>query len=161
MPTNAAAQHAARRRPRRLAGGALAPALVAAAATGPDPQPAPASPAPPAPTQEAPTKAPTQEPEPTAPPPPTEPTVHATGLDAPWSITFHGEVPLVSERDTARVLELGEDGSARKVGSIDGVVSAGEDGLLGLAAHEGDLFASFTASGPSSIYSDSVADALH
>ncbi|HLS50139.1 MAG TPA: PQQ-dependent sugar dehydrogenase [Actinomycetaceae bacterium] len=151
MPTNAAAQHAARRRPRLLACGALVLALVAACATEPDPQPAPASPAPPAPTQEAPTKAPTQEPEPTAPPPPTEPTVHATGLDAPWSITFHGEVPLVSERDTARVLELGEDGSARKVGSIDGVVSPGEAGLLGIAAHEDYLYAYFTASGQNRI----------
>ncbi|WP_304502191.1 sorbosone dehydrogenase family protein [Brachybacterium sp. FME24] len=67
------------------------------------------------------------------------------GLDAPWSITFHGETALVSERDSARILELAPDGTAREVGVIDGVVAGGEGGLLGIVAHDGDLFTYFTA----------------
>ncbi|MDN6329095.1 MAG: PQQ-dependent sugar dehydrogenase [Brachybacterium sp.] len=63
-----------------------------------------------------------------------------SGLQAPWSITFHGETALLSERDTARVLELTADGATREVGVVDGVTPGGEGGLLGLAVHEGILF---------------------
>ena len=66
-------------------------------------------------------------------------------LDAPWSIAFHGDVPLVSERDTARVLEIAEDGEAREVDVIDGVSPGGEGGLLGLAVHDGELYTYVTA----------------
>lgn len=66
-------------------------------------------------------------------------------LDAPWAIAFHDDVALVSERDSARVLEVAEDGEVREVGVIDGVAPGGEGGLLGLAVHEGELFTYFTA----------------
>lgn len=69
----------------------------------------------------------------------------AEGLDAPWSIAFHGDVALVSERDDARVLEIADGGETREVAVIDGVVPAGEGGLLGIAVHEGELFTYFTA----------------
>ncbi|MFS0854039.1 PQQ-dependent sugar dehydrogenase [Microbacterium sp. 179-I 3D4 NHS] len=74
------------------------------------------------------------------------PQVIVEGLDAPWSIAFHEGAALVSERDTARILEVG-DGEAREVGRIDGVRPGGEGGLLGIAVHEGELFAYFTADG--------------
>lgn len=66
-------------------------------------------------------------------------------LDAPWSIAFHDDVALVSERDSARVVEIAESGESREVAVIDGVVAGGEGGLLGLAVHEGELFTYFTA----------------
>lgn len=68
-----------------------------------------------------------------APAPSRAPTVVATGLAAPWSIVFVGDIPLVSERDTGRILELAPDGSTREVGTVEGVVHNGESGLLGLA----------------------------
>jgi glucose/arabinose dehydrogenase len=64
------------------------------------------------------------------------PTDITTGLDAPWSIAFLNTTPLVSERDTGRILELADDGTAREVGIIDGVVHAGEGGLLGVAVDD-------------------------
>lgn len=64
----------------------------------------------------------------------------AEDLEAPWSIAFHGETPLVSERDTARILELDAEGLSREVGSVDGVEPRGEGGLLGIAAHEEHLY---------------------
>ncbi len=65
-----------------------------------------------------------------------------TGLEAPWSVvrTGSGADALVSERDSARVLELTEDGVTRVVGTVPGVRHGGEGGLLGLALHDGDLF---------------------
>ncbi|WP_414685475.1 PQQ-dependent sugar dehydrogenase [Microbacterium sp. LWO12-1.2] len=71
--------------------------------------------------------------------------VVAEGLEAPWSIVFHDGIPLVSERDSGRVLELGDDGAVREVAVIDGVAGGGEGGLLGLAVHGGDLYTYFTA----------------
>lgn len=75
--------------------------------------------------------------------------VLVTGLRAPWSIVPlpTGSI-LVSERDTARVLELSPDGAVREVGVVDGVVPGGEGGLLGLAARDTGtpyLYAYFTA----------------
>jgi glucose/arabinose dehydrogenase len=58
------------------------------------------------------------------------------GLQAPWSVVFLGDTPLVSERDSGRILELADDGAARVVGTIGGVASGGEGGLLGLAVDE-------------------------
>ncbi|MGW6655871.1 PQQ-dependent sugar dehydrogenase [Rhodococcus sp. NPDC055024] len=80
-----------------------------------------------------------------------EPETFADGLDAPWSIAFHGRTQLVSERDTARILEVDDSGSAREVGVIDGVSPRGEGGLLGIAVHENDLYVYFTADGENRI----------
>ncbi|MBO0980395.1 sorbosone dehydrogenase family protein [Microbacterium sp. SD291] len=74
-------------------------------------------------------------------------TVIAQNLDAPWSIVFHEGAPLVSERDSARILELGDSGEAREVAVIDGVAPGGEGGLLGLAVRDGELYTYFTAQG--------------
>lgn len=59
-----------------------------------------------------------------------------TGLSAPWSVAFVGDVPVVSERDSARVLEITAEGKSREVGTIDGVEPAGEGGQLGLAVDD-------------------------
>lgn len=68
-----------------------------------------------------------------------------TGLDAPWSIAFVDQTPLISERDSGRILEITEDGTPREVAIIDGVVPGGEGGLLGIAVHEAHLYTYFTA----------------
>lgn len=68
------------------------------------------------------------------------------GLDAPWSVAFHGMTALVSERDSARVLELDGAGGSREVAVIQGVAPGGEGGLLGIAVHEDQLYAYYTAS---------------
>ncbi|MFF2395698.1 PQQ-dependent sugar dehydrogenase [Nocardia sp. NPDC058114] len=65
-------------------------------------------------------------------------------LDAPWSIAFHGSTALVSERDSARILEIGTDGTQYEVGVIEDVEPSGEGGLLGIAVREGHLFAYYT-----------------
>ena len=65
----------------------------------------------------------------------------ATGLAAPWSVVFREGTPLVSERNSARILELAPDGSARPIGTVEGVADRGESGLLGLAVGGGgDLY---------------------
>ncbi len=52
----------------------------------------------------------------------------------------------MSERDSGRILELADDGSAREVAVIEASASRGEGGLLGLAADDQDrLFAYYTA----------------
>ncbi|MGO3327743.1 PQQ-dependent sugar dehydrogenase [Gordonia sp. (in: high G+C Gram-positive bacteria)] len=71
--------------------------------------------------------------------------VVAEDLDSPWSIAFYGETPLVSERDSARVLELDAAGTPRQVAVIDDVEPSGEGGLLGIAVHDGFLYSYFTA----------------
>ena len=70
-----------------------------------------------------------------------------TGLEAPWSVVRVGDGgdALLSERDSARILELAEDGTTREVGTVAGVRHGGEGGLLGLALHDGDLFVYSTA----------------
>ncbi|PNI09339.1 glucose dehydrogenase [Arthrobacter sp. AFG7.2] len=71
----------------------------------------------------------------------------ATGLAAPWSVVFRDGIPLVSERNSGRILELAPDGSSRSVGTVEGVAARGEAGLLGLAVgKEGDLYVYSTAS---------------
>ncbi|MFD0885148.1 PQQ-dependent sugar dehydrogenase [Streptosporangium algeriense] len=75
----------------------------------------------------------------------------ADDLDAPWSIAFHGGTALVSERDTARIVEIGGGGVTREVGVIDAVAPRGEGGLLGIAVREGFLYAYYTASGENRI----------
>ena len=68
-----------------------------------------------------------------------------SGLQAPWSVAFHGGTPLVSERDSARILELDAEGNARGVGSIGGAAGGGEGGLLGIAVQDGFLYSYATA----------------
>lgn len=75
------------------------------------------------------------------------PTTVATGLAAPWSIAFHGETALVSERDTARIVEVGANGRTRQIGVIPGVEGSGEGGLLGITVRGDDLYAYSTAAG--------------
>ncbi|KQX07974.1 MULTISPECIES: PQQ-dependent sugar dehydrogenase [unclassified Leifsonia] len=79
-----------------------------------------------------------------------DPVELASGLNAPWSILrLANGATLISERDTASVLELLADGSTRVIGQVDGVVPNGEGGLLGLAALEDSasvwIYAYFTA----------------
>ncbi len=102
---------------------------------------------------------PTATPTPTAPfePPPVlqpagAPEVIAEGLDAPWSILrLPGGGVLVSERDTANIVEVLADGSLRVAATVPGVVPGGEGGLLGLAHLPGEtdrpayVYAYFTA----------------
>ena len=58
----------------------------------------------------------------------------ATGLQAPWGLTFLPDgSALVGERDTRRVLAV-EGDQVREVGVVDEASPQGEAGLLGLAA---------------------------
>ena len=65
----------------------------------------------------------------------------AEGLVTPWSIAFHDGAALISERDTARIVEVMEGGRAREVAVIAGVEARGEGGLLGIAVHDDLLYA--------------------
>lgn len=80
---------------------------------------------------------------------PTEETIEATDvatdLEAPWSVTFHDGATLISERDTARILEVSADGATRVVSTIEEARPRGEGGLLGIAMHEDFLYAYYTA----------------
>jgi len=82
---------------------------------------------------------------PTVPAPPSGPTSLATGLQAPWALTFHGTTPLVSERGSARILAVGADGGLSSIATIAGVSGTGEGGLLGIIVRDGYLYAYFTA----------------
>lgn len=69
----------------------------------------------------------------------------ATGLDVPWGIAFLPDgTALVSERDTARIVHIDDDGP-RPVGAVEGVAPAGEGGLLGIAYDRGWVYAYHTA----------------
>jgi glucose/arabinose dehydrogenase len=125
------------RRMRHAASVSLAALLVLAGCTAAPPLPTPT----PLPSTDAPTTPAPAEP---APPPQVlqpaaTPAVIASGLEAPWSILRlpTGGV-LISERDTADVVEVLPDGSLRVAGSVPGVVPGGEGGLLGLAFLPGD-----------------------
>lgn len=72
----------------------------------------------------------------------------AENLDAPWSIAFFGHTPLISERDTGRILEMEADGSTREMGVVEQAASSrGEGGLLGIAIHENQLY-TYLTTGP-------------
>ncbi|WP_167854369.1 PQQ-dependent sugar dehydrogenase [Brevibacterium sp. S111] len=75
------------------------------------------------------------------------PQLVAEDLNTPWSIAFFKGTPLVSERDSGRILELSEDRPAqsREVATVESVVAEGEGGLLGLAVADESLFAYFTS----------------
>jgi glucose/arabinose dehydrogenase len=63
-----------------------------------------------------------------------EPEVVASGLEAPWGLAFLPDGgALVSERDTARILEVRPGAEPREVATVPGVAPGGEGGLLGLA----------------------------
>lgn len=71
--------------------------------------------------------------------------VIAENLEAPWSLVFHGDTALISERDSARILETDGQNEPREVSAIDGVEPGGEGGLLGIAVRDSYLYAYFTA----------------
>jgi glucose/arabinose dehydrogenase len=92
----------------------------------PQPTTRTASPSDPSPT-------PSRTPSPTRPGRPHVVGTVATGLRAPWGVTFLPDgSALVGERDTTRVLAI-TDGRVRRVGRVEGVAPQGEAGLLGLA----------------------------
>lgn len=68
------------------------------------------------------------------------------GLTTPWSVVFAGAAPIVSERDTGRILEI-TGGPAREIGAVSGVQASGESGLLGLALRGRSLYAYSTGQG--------------
>ncbi len=58
----------------------------------------------------------------------------ASGLAVPWGLDFlPGGNALVTERNSARLLEVSPTGQVSVVGTVTGVVAAGEGGLLGIA----------------------------
>ena len=69
----------------------------------------------------------------------------ASGLQATWSIAFDGDIALVSERDSGRILELADGDDPHEVGTIDRATPMGEGGLLGIAVQDDHLYAYFTA----------------
>ena len=76
-----------------------------------------------------------------------QPAVVASDLDAPWSLVFRNDVALVSERDSGRILEVGDDGRTSVVGTVADVQASGEGGLLGMAVdRSGRLFVYSTGS---------------
>lgn len=71
-------------------------------------------------------------------------TTVAEGLESPWSIAFYGQTPLVSERDTARIVELDGEGTAREIAVVDDAAPSGEGGVLGIAVHDDYVFVYYT-----------------
>ncbi|WP_406111852.1 PQQ-dependent sugar dehydrogenase [Kitasatospora purpeofusca] len=129
--------------PDRAAGsssGAGAPDAPASASTAASPS-ASSSSSSPSPSAAAPTAvASTEAPTPSSSPAPAAAsvTVRGTvtdGLKSPWGLAvLPGGDLLVSERDSARVLRVSaKDGSKAVAGTVPGVTSGGEGGLLGLA----------------------------
>lgn len=60
-------------------------------------------------------------------------TIKASGLDTPWSMVRTGDGSmLISERDTAQILQLATDGTLTPLVHLPQVVPGGEAGLLGL-----------------------------
>lgn len=57
----------------------------------------------------------------------------ATGLAAPWDVAWLDDRVFVTERDSGRVLEVGDGGATTEVRTFD-VDPSGEGGLLGLVA---------------------------
>ncbi|MGO1536541.1 MAG: PQQ-dependent sugar dehydrogenase [Yaniella sp.] len=79
-------------------------------------------------------------------PPAGEVQVFANNLDAPWSLAFIDGTPVMSERDTGRILEFDASGTPREVTTIEQTSPGGEGGLLGIAVHENWLYAYLTTS---------------
>ncbi len=125
-----------RTRRRRLVGALLPLAVAAAACSGsPTAAPAPsASTAPPAASSPSSPPAAAGTPAPGA-AAPGEPVVVASGLEVPWGLAFLPDrSALVSERDSARVLQVpAQGGDPVEVARLQEAAPAGEGGLLGLA----------------------------
>ncbi|TYL54241.1 PQQ-dependent sugar dehydrogenase [Agromyces mariniharenae] len=158
MPNAVRTRRRGRRSGARSAAAAASVALVAVAVLvacvgAPERSPLPSTPpgTPASPTASEP-------PTPSGPPPVLLPSggveVVAQGLQAPWSILrLPGGGVLVSERDTANIVEVLGDGSLRVAATVPGVVPGGEGGLMGLALRptDGDddgpayVYAYFTA----------------
>lgn len=63
-----------------------------------------------------------------------DPRVLVTNLEVPWGVGFlPGGDALVTERDSARLLRITQDGDVHEVATIEQVEPRGEAGLLGLA----------------------------
>ncbi|MEV6343926.1 PQQ-dependent sugar dehydrogenase [Actinoplanes sp. NPDC051851] len=63
-----------------------------------------------------------------------EPETIATGIRVPWGLAFLPDgTALVAERQTGEVFQVGPGTGKRAVHRVDGVVTGGEGGLLGLA----------------------------
>jgi glucose/arabinose dehydrogenase len=79
------------------------------------------------------------------------PEVVATGLTVPWGLGFLPDgSALVAERNSARILQLRPGSAPAVVATVNGVVPAGEAGLLGLAvsptyAEDGYVYVYFTS----------------
>ncbi|MFH9958651.1 PQQ-dependent sugar dehydrogenase [Streptomyces roseolus] len=69
------------------------------------------------------------------------------GLRSPWGLAaLPGGDLLVSSRDERTVTRVdGRDGAKTPLGEVPGVVPGGEGGLMGLAVHEGWVYAYLTA----------------
>lgn len=75
-----------------------------------------------------------------------EPRAVTGDLEAPWSVAVLGGTALISLRDSGEILELLDDGATRVVGTVEGVSSGGEAGLLGITVDDdGRLYAYSTA----------------
>ena len=131
-----------RRTSSSVAGVGVAAALLLSACT-PAEYPDAASPTPSSAPSASPRPTPTATPTPT--PVPVTPRTVASGLDAPWSMAVVGDVVFVSERDTARILEVSLDGTTRVAATVEGVVHSDEGGLLGLATDGDALYVYSTA----------------
>jgi glucose/arabinose dehydrogenase len=116
-----------------LTGCTAGPAPTAAASTSPAPPEASTPPASQAPAV-TPTPTPAADPGPLV--PSGDPTAVVSGLESPWSIAQLADGSmLISERDSGEIVEVVGSGTA-PVGTVSGVVHAGEGGLLGLAPLE-------------------------
>ncbi|WP_308164433.1 PQQ-dependent sugar dehydrogenase [Nonomuraea sediminis] len=69
-----------------------------------------------------------------------------TDLAVPWGIAFlsNGDA-LVTERNSARLLRVTQQGNVSEVATIDGVQASGEGGLLGVAVKRDMVFLYYTA----------------
>lgn len=144
-PPRGALAHSATRSTARLLGLALAGMALASCGITPPVSSGEASPpGTVAPSSSAPTVSGSPTPEP-------DEAVIASDLDAPWSIVFYQGTALVSERDTARIVEIGTDRTVREVGRVDAAAPAGEGGLLGLAVRDSWLYAYYTTTGDNRI----------
>lgn len=74
----------------------------------------------------------------------------ATGLNVPWGVAFLADASaLVSQRDKAAVVRIGADGDVDDLGTVPGLATGGEAGLLGIALDpddDGVLYAFVTTS---------------
>lgn len=131
------------RQPRTVPGCLVLGLLLLCACSDDEPEPSRA------PTIRSPTQLSTT-PTPTIQPGPVVPTGFddlVTGLEVPWGLAFLADgSALVSERDSARILQVTASGGVAEVGTVPGVEPGGEGGLLGLAIPPGPptVYAYFT-----------------